>query len=285
MNRVLVVDDEPAITDGLIALLEIEQIDASGAYSREEAEARIAEEFYPVILADLRLRTEEDGLLLLQAIRERSPDSRVATLTAWATPEMEARLMELGSRRVLRKPMDFDDIIAVVQEMLGQIDVVASQPGAPIDLDALYMQVRPILYAIPQRRYGLTSDEAEELVQQVWMIYLEKQRLVEHPKSWMAGSMANLSKQMIHGKARFRSSSVELSESLAAPEVPRDAVLMVREGLARLDARSRLLCMQLGMEGWSYEEISRETGIPIGSIGPLYIRAKAKLRKLLENPN
>ncbi|HUO84992.1 MAG TPA: response regulator, partial [Thermoanaerobaculia bacterium] len=111
MKKVLVVDDEVAITDGLTALFEMESIEAAGAYDREMATGMIEAEFYPIILADLRLRTQEEGLQLLDDIREMSPGSKVASLTAFATPEMEEELLRRGSVTVLRKPMEFEEIV------------------------------------------------------------------------------------------------------------------------------------------------------------------------------
>ena len=51
--------------------------------------------------------------------------------------------------------------------------------------------------------------------------------------------------------------------------------------LSALDGRGRELCVRIGLEEESYEEISRAMHLPIGSIGPLFGRAKAKMRKQL----
>ena len=61
-----------------------------------------------------------------------------------------------------------------------------------------------------------------------------------------------------------------------------DAVLAVRQALARLDDRSRTLCSLIGLEQRSYEEVSMAENLPLGSIGPLYLRAKKKLRLELQ---
>lgn len=48
--------------------------------------------------------------------------------------------------------------------------------------------------------------------------------------------------------------------------------------LGRLDDRERLLVRLHHLEARSYGEISQLTGIPLGSIGPVLSRAKAKMR-------
>ena len=289
MKRVLVVDDEEAITQGLVELFQLEEIDATGAYDRQSAEALLRGEYFPVILADLRLVTEADGLRLLELIREIAPNSKVASLTAFATPEVEKKLLALGSTVVLRKPMEFEEIIAVVNEMLEEIERAATaqeaRTGKPLDLLDLYAQVRPILFSIPQRRYGLSADETEELVQEAWCLFLQKRDFITLPRPWLAGTIVNLCKQQIHRNTRMRPAGLEVRE-LETAVTPHegeaaDTVLMVREALATLDERSRKLCVLIGMEGQSYEEVGKNLGLPIGSVGPLYIRSKAKLRKAL----
>lgn len=289
MKRVLVVDDEVAITEGLLALLDYEQIEAAAAHDRLSAERMIEGTFYPVILADLRLVTEEDGYALLEAIRRRSPRSRVASLTAYATPETEQKLLSLGSSMVLRKPMDFDEILAVIEGMLAEIEREAEaqqERGGELDLVQLYADVRNVLFSIPQKKYGLTADETEELVQEAWCLFLEKRGEVVLPRPWLAGTVVNLARQQIQRNVRLRPVGLEVRDETEATRHSGEVnanVLMVREGLARIDERSRRLCVMIGMEGKSYEEVARELDLPIGSVGPLYIRSKAKLRKALDH--
>ncbi|HUO84227.1 MAG TPA: sigma-70 family RNA polymerase sigma factor, partial [Thermoanaerobaculia bacterium] len=166
---------------------------------------------------------------------------------------------------------------------------LAARGAEPIDFEELYGNVRKILYAIPQRRYGLSPEEADELVQDVWTLYLLKQSAITTPKSWLAGTMVNLCRQQIHQKCRSREIGKELQESAVVIDeqdpIERERTLILQQGLARLDERSRQLCVLIGMEGWSYEEVSEELAMPIGSVGPLYIRAKKKLRAAVEVTN
>jgi len=75
----------------------------------------------------------------------------------------------------------------------------------------------------------------------------------------------------------------ELLESVMDPRnADRDTKMIVRQAMSRLDARSRELCTQIAIEGHSYADVSASLSLPIGSVGPLYIRAKNKLRKALD---
>jgi len=291
MTKILVVDDEESITDGLRALFELESMSTDGAYDRETAEALMEEYNYDVILADVRLRTEEEGLSLLDSIRRKSPASRIVSLTGFATPGLEAELLKRGSSIVLRKPMEFDAIVAAVAEMIAEIEqALVSLPAAqPVDVEQLYHDVKRILFSIPQRRYGFGVEETEELVQEAWILFLEKQSAVSSPKPWLAGTIVNLCKQQIHRNGRARERGRELTQSdeelIGTDGTSHIDVLMVQQALASIDDRSRLLCTMIGLEGTSYDDVSAELGIPLGSVGPLYMRAKARLRIALERTN
>lgn len=77
------------------------------------------------------------------------------------------------------------------------------------------------------------------------------------------------------------------ADPAAEPAAGRDdARLADREEVAQLldllDAREAVLVRLHHLEGRSYGEISRLTGMPLGSIGPALSRAKARLRALRE---
>jgi RNA polymerase sigma factor (sigma-70 family) len=280
MNKVLVVDDDDIVVAGLMAALEDHGFEAAAAYDRESAESLIAGTFFPIILADVRLHSEEEGLQLLDSIRRISPRSRVASLTGLTSPTLEETLMGLGATMVLRKPLGCDEIVAVLSEIVAELERAESaSPEASIE--ELYVAAQRVMYSIPQRRYGLTRDDAEELVQQAWLLFLEKRRSIRMPRPWLAGTVANLCKQELQRRMRDRDLAREAVDEPLFDTKATEAGIAMRQALARLDERSRMLCEWIGLERLSYEEVSERAGIPIGSIGPLFIRAKTKLRKAM----
>lgn len=282
MQRILMVDDEKTMTGALAELFLLEEIDLVCAENAATAAELMEAEFYPVILADVRVRTEAEGLQLLDSIRRLSPESRVASLTGYATPALEVQLLGLGAELVLQKPIDFAELLRVVQQLLEVTDTDPEADAGPVDFNELYANVQKLLYALPGRRYGLTRDETEDVVQQAWCLLMEKQSVIRNPKAWLAGTVVNLCKQEIQRKRKKREAEVEVPaiELLghADQDHDRDNVLIVQQALNRVDPRSRDLCRLLGMEKLSYEEAGKQLGLPVGSIGPLYIRAKATLR-------
>lgn len=276
MKQILVVDDDPLVLTALTELLDIENLRPAGAPDCATAEAMVESHFFPVILADLRLRSEAEGMRLLESIRRLSPRSRVATMTGFPTPDIEARVRELGAQLVLQKPIDESALLAVLREMLAEVERAAGDD----DLEAVYEASIGTLRAISRGRYRFPAADAEELIQETWCLFLEKRRAVREPRAWLSGTIANLCRQEIERRARERARSAPEMPDVGA-SAPTDDVLAVRQALSRLDGRSRALCEMIGLERRSYEEVSAAAGIPLGSVGPLFIRAKAKLQRIL----
>lgn len=279
-GRVLIVDDEEAIVEGLLALLQCEAIEGNGAFDRIGAESLMEETFYSVIVADLRLHTEAEGLELLDAIRRISPRSRVLTLTGFATLELENEALRRGSSKVMLKPAPAEDILGAIADLLAEVEKMAAAQE-PLDLEQLHLGMRNLLHSIPRKRYGLSADEAEEVVQQAWLLFLEKRDLIHAAGPWLIGTVANLCKRQIGASKRRRESFVGddvLAELPDTNVVSSDDNIALRQALDSLSEESRTLCILIAIKGYAYDEVSAITGLPLGSIGPMYLRAKSKMR-------
>ncbi|MGZ8848951.1 MAG: sigma-70 family RNA polymerase sigma factor [Thermoanaerobaculia bacterium] len=282
--RVLVVDDEQTIVVGLTALLALNDIESAGAFDRLSAEAMMTGTFYSVILADIRLHTEAEGLELLEDIQRLSPQSRVLSMTGYATPELEREVRARGSLSVIRKPASSGQIVGAIADMLAEIENLAAEQ-AVLDLAQLQVHMRKILFSIAQRRYGLMVEEAEDVVQEAWLLFLERRGIIRSARGWLAGTVANLCRRHIDRSVRTRKRFVEddgIENTADGHAGDPEAGIAVRQAMAGLDATSRALCTLIAIEGYAYEEVSSRTGLPLGSIGPMYMRAKKKLRLALE---
>jgi len=278
-GRVLVVDDEEAIVAGLMCLLESKEIESSGAFDRLSAESLMEGTFYAVIVADLRLVTEAEGLQLLDGIRRISPRSRVVTLTGFSTPEMEQEVLRRGAVMMIRKPAEGAEILGAIGDLLAEVERLAESDES-LDLERLHLGLRRLLHSIPQKRYGLTADEAEEVVQQAWLLFLEKRDLIRTARPWLIGTVSNLCKRQIDQLRRRRETFVggDALTGLAGIRVEPSDDIALRQALSGLDQQSRALCILIAIEGYAYDEVSTLMGLPLGSIGPMYIRAKSKMR-------
>jgi len=284
MSRILVVDDDPNVVEALMETLEAESLSSVGAYDEASAESLITNEFFPVIVADLRLRSEAEGLGLLEHIQRISPLSAVVTITGSIDDVIEVRLRELGSRTTLLKPMEPEQIISVVREMLAEVEGAAAllrEEGIGEDIDVLYASVTPKLRVMAARRYGFAGCEAEDMIQKAWMLYAEKRNAIRATRAWMTGTVINLCKQEIQRRYRERAFDQSFHRTTLVSHPADDARIAIEQALSVLDERGRELCIRIGLDRQSYQEVSVAMSLPIGSIGPLFIRAKERMRSHL----
>lgn len=99
--RVLIIEDEPLIALDLSSILEEVGCELSAvAESADEAISIAAREQIDLILADIRINGDEDGITAVQRIRERSPVPVLFISSNW--PELRKRGM--GDAMAIGKP-------------------------------------------------------------------------------------------------------------------------------------------------------------------------------------
>ena len=94
--RVLVVDDEKSMRDLLSITLEKEGYDVLTAAGGEPAIETLHRETVDVVITDLRM-PKVDGMQVLRAAKEISPDTAVIVITAVASTETAVEAMKLGA--------------------------------------------------------------------------------------------------------------------------------------------------------------------------------------------
>jgi len=94
---VLVVDDEQSLRQFLEIFLEKEGYAVDTAGSLEEAEAAIGRNVYDLVLTDLRMTAEDDGLKVLRAAIQKNPSTEVVVMTAYAEHKSAVEAMKLGA--------------------------------------------------------------------------------------------------------------------------------------------------------------------------------------------
>jgi CheY-like chemotaxis protein len=110
--RILLVDDEEAITFATRRYFERRSLHVDVASDLERAKAFVAGGRYDLVVVDLRLTGAlgAEGLDLLSHVRERQPDARCVLLSAYVSAEVERAALERGASLVLRKPISLPDL-------------------------------------------------------------------------------------------------------------------------------------------------------------------------------
>ena len=122
MRTVLVIDDNPAVTEALEVLFALHDIAVTRASSPEEGLRRLEETATDLVIADMNFSADttsgEEGVELFRAIRKSYPDLPVILLTAWTSLESAVRLVKAGAADYLAKPWDNDRLLATVENLL-----------------------------------------------------------------------------------------------------------------------------------------------------------------------
>lgn len=162
MIRVLVVDDQALVREGLVTILRLtEGIEVVGsAANGEEALALVAETRPHVVLMDLRM-PRLDGVEATRRLRAADPEVKVIVLTTYADDDSIFGALQAGARGYLTKdagPLELKDAIETVHAGQALLDPAVQSRL----LDRLG---RPVPAPSAQRAHpdGLTPREAEVL--------------------------------------------------------------------------------------------------------------------------
>jgi two-component system response regulator AtoC len=103
--KILVVDDEINIREALATILEAEGYEVHAAASAEEGKSKLGEDFFQVVISDMRMDSGS-GMDLLRWIRTDCPETEIILLTAYGSVEDAVEAMKLGAYDYLSKPVD-----------------------------------------------------------------------------------------------------------------------------------------------------------------------------------
>lgn len=115
--RILLVEDNLALADGLAALLRQSGYAVDLVHDGASAEALAAAESFDLVILDLNL-PQMDGLDVLRAMRGRRNPAAVMILTARGAPEERVKGLDLGADDYLIKPFDIGEFEARVRSLL-----------------------------------------------------------------------------------------------------------------------------------------------------------------------
>jgi signal transduction histidine kinase/response regulator RpfG family c-di-GMP phosphodiesterase len=118
--RILVVDDAPDALEVLAVILRRANGDVTTAASAGEARRLLQETKPDLLISDIAM-PDEDGVALIQSIRQLPPDLGGATpaiaLTAYAREEDRAKTLAAGFQAHVAKPVEPDELLAIVHEL------------------------------------------------------------------------------------------------------------------------------------------------------------------------
>ena len=115
MIRIMIVDDQSLIRDGLAMLLNLRsELEVVGTANDGDEVVRKAEQLQPeIILMDIRM-PRINGVEGTRLIREKFPDMKVLMLTTFNDSELIFEALEQGASGYLLKDMETDAIVQAI---------------------------------------------------------------------------------------------------------------------------------------------------------------------------
>jgi RNA polymerase sigma factor (sigma-70 family) len=180
--------------------------------------------------------------------------------------------------------VDLDGDVNPVSEL-----VAAARDGDHTSWNRLVDRYTPLLLSII-RRHRLQGDDAEVVVQTVWLRLVEKLGSIREPEALPGWILTTARNECLHViKARTFVSPTDFEDrgwpdgagpsALDSDSLTAERHEALLKALAVLPERQRaLLLLLLEDPPPSYREISARLDVPVGSIGPTLARAVARVR-------
>ncbi len=186
MNRVLIVEDEAHIADGLRFNFEAEGFDVEVAENGEEALAILAKQSSDVLVLDVML-PGISGFDVARTLRDQGNFIPTLMLTARGRPDDVIKGFESGADDYLAKPFDLSILLARVRGLLRRREWMTQTPknvftfqGREIDFDNLEIRSKGETLTLTRMEAGLLKYLIErqgrtvprkELLEEVWGVH------------------------------------------------------------------------------------------------------------------
>ncbi len=119
--RLLVVDNEMDVCNFVKAFFEMRGFDVLTAFNGDEA-LKVLEHVKPeLILLDVVMRTEREGLEYLPQAKKASPDSKIIIVTGIDDKEIVTAARQLGADDYITKPLVLEYLESTVMTKVKQL--------------------------------------------------------------------------------------------------------------------------------------------------------------------
>ena len=141
--NILVVDDDEDTRELLREVLSEEGHRVNTSASAEEAMEIGQRELFDVIISDMRLGSNLNGLDVLRAYKAIQPESEVILITAFGSMETAIEAVKAGAFDYISKPFKIDEVLLQVQRAMGNRKLLREnrslkrQLGSQVQLSSL----------------------------------------------------------------------------------------------------------------------------------------------------
>lgn len=198
-GKILLVDDDRDFAEGLAELLDLEGFTTNVAFNRADAISVNQANLPEISILDIRLG-QEDGLSLIEALRADNPDVQCVMLTGYAALNTAVEAVRLGAQDYLMKPVERDQLRAVLDRCLRMRTLIDGEAGARATLAKseekyrLLTELSPVgvfqtdpggdFTMVNQRWLALTGMNESDALGTGWQAALHKQDRSDVIENW-----------------------------------------------------------------------------------------------------
>lgn len=196
--RVLLIEDDPMIGQGVRQALEDAQMVVDWTRNGLDGEEALRDAGYAMVLLDLGL-PEKSGIELLRTLRRRENRAPVLIISAREDLDRRIEALDLGADDFLVKPFDVRELLARMRAVLrrrhGGQAVLAIVAGAlELDLASHVLRWRDVAQSLSPREFSLM----QALIERSGAI-LSRGQLEERLYGWGEEVESNAVEVLIHG--------------------------------------------------------------------------------------
>jgi two-component system response regulator PilR (NtrC family) len=121
----LIVDDEESLRTVLEIYFNKTGYGVHTAGNLHEALRLISENVYDVVITDMRMVGKDDGIRVLEKVKDSHPETEVIVMTAFGTIQNAVEAMGIGAFNYVTKPFDNKELKLLVEQALEKKDIIS----------------------------------------------------------------------------------------------------------------------------------------------------------------
>ncbi len=138
MLSILIVEDDITFSLMLTTWLGKKGFVVRSSSSVSDAKRRLGEEAFDLVISDLRL-PDSDGIDLLKWLKSTHPSLPLIMMTSYAEIQTAVQAMKLGAADYIAKPLNPDELLGKIKELLGVVEKAPARAPVPSAPD-LYIE-------------------------------------------------------------------------------------------------------------------------------------------------
>ncbi len=171
-RRLLFVDDEPVIRVTLAAILRNHGFEVSVAATVAEALQKITSEKFDVLLSDLNIGNQGDGLTVVSAMRRTQPEAVTMILTGFPAFETALEAIRQQVDDYIVKPADIPHLVSAIESKLANPPKQRKLPA--------------------RKRVSMILQENEERIEELWLAAVAEDDTLSQVSLSKEGRVASL---------------------------------------------------------------------------------------------